>query len=73
MQELTALAAVMVLSLPLALALVWLCLLGAFHLLPQAPRRLRAAASPALGAVGLKWAVTHSKGLPRAFRAGLDR
>ncbi len=73
MQELTALAAVMALSLPLALGLVWLCLLGAFHLLPHARRRLRAAASPALGTAGPEWAATHSKGLPRAFQAGLDR
>ncbi len=38
------LAAVMVLALPLALGLDWLCLRGAFLLLPDSPRRVRIAA-----------------------------
>ncbi len=67
------LAGVMALSLPLALGLVWLCLLGAFHLLPHSPRSVRAAAVPVFGAAAFRWAVAHSKGLPRAFKAGLDR
>ncbi len=37
-------AAVMVLSLPLALGLDWLCLRGAFLLLPDSPRHVRVAA-----------------------------
>ena len=72
--ELAELAAVMVLSLPLALGLVWLSLLGAFQLLPNSPRRVRAAPRPAPEVSGgLRWAVAHSKALPPAFRAGLDR
>ena len=70
---LAGLAAVMLLSLPLALGLVWLALLGTFHLLPNSPRRVRAAACPAAEAPGRRWAVVHSKGLPRAFGAGPDR
>ncbi len=67
------LAAVMALSLPLALALMWLCLFGAFHLLPHSPRRGRAAARLVFGAAAFRWSGAHSKGLPRAFKAGLDR
>lgn len=67
------LAAVMALSLPLALALMWLCLFGAFHLLPHSPRRVRVAAGPVFGAAAFRWPVAHSKGLPRAIKAGLDR
>jgi hypothetical protein len=37
-------AAVMVLSLPLALGLDWLCLRGAFLLLSDSPRHVRVAA-----------------------------
>ena len=44
---LAGLAGVMLLSLWLALGLVWLGLLAAFHLMPNSPRRLRAAAPPA--------------------------
>ncbi len=66
------LAAVMVLSLPLALALVWLCLFGAFHLLPHSPRRVRGTAGPIFRAA-FRWPRAQSKGLPRAIKAGLDR
>ncbi len=72
--ELAELAAVMVLSLPLALGLVWLSLLGAFQLLPNSPRRVRAAAQSAPEVSGgLRWAMGHCEGLPRAFKAGLNR
>jgi hypothetical protein len=67
------LAAVMALSLPLALAVMWLCLFGAFHLLPHSPRRVRAAAGPVFRTAAFRWPGAHSKGLPRAFKAGLDR
>ncbi len=48
------LAAVMALSLPLALALMWLCLFGAFHLLPHSPRRDRVTAGPVFGAAAFR-------------------
>ena len=67
------LAAVMALSLPLALALMWLCLFGAFHLLPHSPRRVRGTAGPVFGAAAFRWPGAHSKGLPRAIKALLDR
>ena len=70
---LTGLIAVTLLSLPVALGLVWLGLLGAFRFLPNSPRRVQAVARPAPLATGLRWAVVNSKGLPRAFRAGLNR
>ncbi len=52
---LTGLIAVTLLSLPVALGLVWLGLFGAFRLLPNSPRRVRAAARPAPLATGLRW------------------
>ncbi len=71
-KELAELAAVMALSLPLALGLVWLGLLSAFQLLPRPPRHV-APARPAHDILGgLRWAVAHSKGLSRASRVGLD-
>jgi hypothetical protein len=70
---LTGLIAVTLVSLPVALGLVWLGLVGAFRLLPNAPRCVRAAARPTALAAGFRWAVVNSKGLPRAFRAGLER
>ena len=70
---LAVLAGVMLLSLWLALGLVWLGLLAAFHLMPNSPRRLRAAAPPAREPLGLRWAVVQRKSLPRAFKAGLGR
>ncbi len=51
--ELAGLAAGLAIALPVALGLVWVCLLGALRLLPQSPQRLGTAASPAPGTAGL--------------------
>ncbi|HEX2715398.1 MAG TPA: hypothetical protein VHM88_24725 [Candidatus Acidoferrales bacterium] len=68
------LVAVMVLSLSLALGLVWLSLLGAFQLLPGSTRHVRTAARPTHEIFGgLRWAAAHSKGLPEVQPSGLRR
>lgn len=67
---LTELVGVMLLSFTLSIGLVWLGLLGAFHLLPTSPRPLRTTAPAARPTLELRWAVVPSEGLPRTSKAG---
>lgn len=68
-------AAVMALSLGLALGLEWLCLRGAFLLLPSPARAQRrgTASRSAARRPSPAWARVPHKGWPRLGRAGLDR
>ena len=69
--DLAGLAAVMALSLALALGLEWLCVRGVFLLLPSANARrsMGRAATPA----AMIRAMFPRKGLSRLGQAGLDR
>jgi hypothetical protein len=75
------LVAVMALSIPIALGLVWLCLAAAFRFLPSRagapPKRVSAASRIAVPRVRTAWTPVQNaataKGLPQAFQAGLHR
>ncbi len=71
------LLAVMALSMWLGLALVWLCLLGAFRLLPARYHHIGGQTTKAVSSsrAVLRWAPHRiaDKGLPRAFTQGLER
>ena len=72
--ELVGLAAATLLTLPVALGTVWLCLVGVFRLMPKAAQRVPVstrAARPVARPAALQWAALHSKGLPRAVNKGL--
>ena len=68
-------AAVMALSLLLALGLEWLCLRGAFLLLPSPQARVRrgAASYSARRSASFAWARVPHKGFGRLGKMGLDR
>ncbi len=78
---LVGLAALLTLTLPIALGLVWLLLEETFRLLPGAPRKARHAHEVAGQSAKPAWVflpqdaatAAHRRKSPRAFQAGLGR
>ena len=73
-RELVGLAAATLLTLPVALGMVWFCLVGVFRLMPNAAQRVPVStrgARPVARPAALQWAALHSKGLSRAVNKGL--
>ncbi len=73
---LAGLATAMALSLLLALGLEWLCLCGAFLLMPSPHARVRPGDTASHGVAvraSLAWARVPNRGLLRLRKAGLDR